>query len=882
MSESGIIQAIYDETLGSVLTSDVSATDTTINVASVAYFAPNGGEVLLDTGDDSEVWAYDSLDELGLTLTGSAPISGSYDADDTLVSVYPEATQRIAEVKLDGQQDTVRARIPYSMFDKLTQGFLAENAGETLRVLVELAAEYVVTDILGTVPDVAVNNLTVADDLTVNGELTVTSPNGSVVLEQGVSVTLEAGQGDPTTKPTVSTDHYNEPFDVVPGLGAPSTAYDSDYQVLKHSNRRGAYWDTTDNKLLYATSPQHGEPAVIRSVNMTTGVGTTVLTLSSPLSMYVSVTRLGSYYYAMFYSALDGTWYINKYNTSWVYQSQSTFVPKNASIRPIVGSDDTNLWVAETTSSSGRARFNKLDSAGATIASVLSDISEYTPSSSPIAFLPNRALDFVGGVRFACIYEDNDAIVRVLDASGVRKPMEDFVHGVVDNVFGLVWDGSNMWVMGGGQATNPGSTYSYNQRMSHIQDDLSPGSLNLWVGYTWYDSIGTTHESGLSPRKQYVVGNRERVSFTGADVPGDGDIDQPDSLRFYAGTGISDPGVGNYYLQSATNLIGESQGYIDTLARTGTTEPDNDFPSATPAEIVGDGAEGTWSLQGSGGSTGFTNIQYFTSPGTFFWYKPDHGGCSILEIHIVAGGGGGGSGRRSGSGITGGGSGGRGGGYGVVKIPLSLVPDEASIGVAEGGDGGAGRSTSGNGFDGNDGEDSTVYFGDTGLTITAKGGKGGKGGTSSAGGAVPTTASLQTSLIWPGNDPGAGGFNSVGSNALHSTLDGYMGAGSGGGGGGTGDSADANGGNGGSSGSVSGGSGGSLGTAPGDGGTFLTGWAMPGSGGGGAGTRRSSTAKAGGNGGLYGGGGGGSGGVQTIDSAPGGDGAPGCVVMVCY
>ena len=107
MIESGTVQAVYDEVLGSVLTTDVVAADATIYVASVAHFSPGGGTLSISDGTNTEdALTYTGVDEATQSILGVATIANGYDADE--ISDRARATvnalMRAFDVMMSGRQ----------------------------------------------------------------------------------------------------------------------------------------------------------------------------------------------------------------------------------------------------------------------------------------------------------------------------------------------------------------------------------------------------------------------------------------------------------------------------------------------------------------------------------------------------------------------------------------------------------------------------------------------------------------------------------------------------------------------------------------------------------------------------------------------------------
>jgi hypothetical protein len=874
MIESGTVQAVYDETLGSVLVTDVVAADETVYVASVAHFSPGGGTLSISDGANTEdALTYTGVDEASQALLGVATIVNSYDADDTRVNVYPTATVRIVEVRLDGQQDTVRARLPYSMFDKLTAGFVADTEDESLRVLVEMAAgEYVVNDVLGTVPTAILNTVEVLDDLTVEGVLTLVD-GASANIEAGVHVHLNGQQAEPSLAPTVTQDWDTESqWDLV------ATSTSPEYR------RRSWYHVAADNDVYYVSnSPSSGNFGV-RKYDLDTGTSSEVLSHQTDY-FYGSLARIGTDWYALVWHAPSGDWKVRKYNSSWVFQSTWDYArPSVYSTIPVIADDGTDLWFLDRNDSTGLLRFRRINTAG-TVQETLTGDSYWSASGNAISY---HVGNFDYGAESHVFTWDNDPdTASVADSTGARVSAREFptplVAGEDANGAGMAWDGTNFWAYGSGGTSG---SNSFVKRFKLTENMWASESNKWWVSHTWYN-LTNGYETLIGPKKLLTMKKRKRLLVDAGALLPTGGAAPPEKIQVYIGRGATEPTDANMFLQGES-AVGETSMYLEGTAFSGTFAPTtNTFPGSDPA-VIEPATEDGWSLKGDETTEGFTDIQTFTADGT--WTKPKIGGLSTVEVFMIGGGGGGGGGRRnSGGNAACGGGGGAGASFLHFVLPISLFAATETVTVGQGGSGGAGRTTNIDGGAGSDGTQSKMTVNGVADVIVCGGGDGGSGGSTSAtanGGQASNTT--ENSMGGFGGTPGAdGATNAGGSTADRSpqviTVYDRRGASGGGGGGGVNAAGTVGaGGNGGACYDLGQAVGGATSISPDNGNSKGLVAAFAGSGGGGAGGRASGgAAKAGGNGGLYGGGGGGGGGGQTQDSGAGGDGADGIVVVIC-
>lgn len=122
-------------------------------------------------------------------------------------------------------------------------------------------------------------------------------------------------------------------------------------------------------------------------------------------------------------------------------------------------------------------------------------------------------------------------------------------------------------------------------------------SAKYWVGYSWYDSAGTTHETTVSPRGSITMGRRKQLTVTmQSPLPGAGGADDPDNRRVYMFPNSSAPATTSLDLQATTS---SASALLVTYDSGGAAPPTvNDFPAGTPAVLKSSTAG--WSLNGSG------------------------------------------------------------------------------------------------------------------------------------------------------------------------------------------------------------------------------------------------------------------------------------------
>ena len=146
--------------------------------------------------------------------------------------------------------------------------------------------------------------------------------------------------------------------------------------------------------------------------------------------------------------------------------------------------------------------------------------------------------------------------------------------------------------------------------------DFTTASTSLWIGYAWYDSAGTTHETAMSARAAAItIRRRERVQVQTPTIPVGG-ADDPDNVRIYALQNATDTGAGTFWLQVTDALTSR---YLTSYTGSGTHDgAGTAFASASPAELRSAPATGSggWSLKGSGAAVGPSGTAFPSSPAT--------------------------------------------------------------------------------------------------------------------------------------------------------------------------------------------------------------------------------------------------------------------------
>ncbi len=375
--------------------------------------------------------------------------------------------------------------------------------------------------------------------------------------------------------------------------------------------------------------------------------------------------------------------------------------------------------------------------------------------------------------------------------------------------------------------------------------------------------------AGATTSGQYLRGNGSDVvmsAIQAADVPTLNQNTTGTAAGLSATLAETSGGTGETSYTNGQLLIGNAAGGLTKATLT------------AGSNVTVTNGDGAITIAATGGSATPTNVQVFTSSGT--WTKP--AGAVSVDVFVISAGGGGASGRKGGAGSAApGGGGGGGGSYSARTFSAALLGATETVTVGAKGLGGA--SVTVNATNGNAGTAGTnSSFG--GWVIVQGGG--GAGIVTTASG--PAGASASARAMFQGGNGGTGGTG-AGAGGNNATV-GCPGGGSGGGLVAVTPTA-ANGGVGGvalgtfaSGGQATGGlaGGGNGGT----GSNSFVNTAIAGSAGAGGGSSITVGVNGGngGNGGFYGaaGGGGGAGLDSTNNSGAGGDGADGIVIVTTY
>lgn len=134
-----------------------------------------------------------------------------------------------------------------------------------------------------------------------------------------------------------------------------------------------------------------------------------------------------------------------------------------------------------------------------------------------------------------------------------------------------------------------------------------------YIGYSWYDSDGTTHETDLSPITTFNLPKRARIKVDIAKIPYLGNADSPNRARIYVAAGASQPSLNpassNWHLRDEIIQPGKTINIIPETTPSGAkprNTGDNGFaglgssPGLFVSQKLDDNNDPVFSLAGNG------------------------------------------------------------------------------------------------------------------------------------------------------------------------------------------------------------------------------------------------------------------------------------------
>lgn len=376
------------------------------------------------------------------------------------------------------------------------------------------------------------------------------------------------------------SNHYNLNMTAPLSVSAGST-----YRVgWFRSSSEGFQWDRDDgsSKTTYRGDGAGGNLTNISTdTNSKPNVYLTVeydvdSSLEGTVGKIVGVARQGTFIWV-----LDSLGWLFKYN-----QADLTYVGKfdmtsRIAVEANAGLffDGTNLIITAQNGTTGtdQIRFVKVNTSGAWVSDLAGSGFNINGSTAVLR----------GGYLAGGYYH--------VSYNGVIETWNSSTGAWADNKFGTSAESAGGCAPGasgngaGWSVTNLAKVWLYTGWMGNSTPQT------YWVGYTWYDITGTTHETAISPRTSVSITRRRQLTITTPGIPAGGS-EPADRVRVYMIANASDPGGTGYKLQvtdAATSRV------FQTYNGAGAANPaSNNFPLGSAAMIRS--ANAGWTLRGNG------------------------------------------------------------------------------------------------------------------------------------------------------------------------------------------------------------------------------------------------------------------------------------------
>jgi hypothetical protein len=276
------------------------------------------------------------------------------------------------------------------------------------------------------------------------------------------------------------------------------------------------------------------------SLDRTTTLGTV---LPSAYQLWY-ITRLGASWYTTSYKAGDSTFWIHKFARATGTLEDSEDITSDflawggLPTVPPIATDGSSLFVAGKGTST-KPKVVAYDTSLNVGASVTIDDSDgHGHNIHPNALLVQDAGDGNGSLFWVGRYETGT------DEPGFTVESESYMEGYnkttgaavaltkfwAGEILGgsIVHDGTQFLSVGNG-GDSPAVFYHTNWLLT----GTGAAQYTFWVGYSWYDSAGTTHETVVGPTTDFTHYSRRRFTVTVPALPGAGGADEPNNVRVY-------------------------------------------------------------------------------------------------------------------------------------------------------------------------------------------------------------------------------------------------------------------------------------------------------------------------------------------------------------
>jgi hypothetical protein len=271
---------------------------------------------------------------------------------------------------------------------------------------------------------------------------------------------------------------------------------------------------------------------------------------------------------------------------------------QNGVAPPAIGSDGNFIFTAEVINTSLRVRYWVPDGAGGNLTSPTQTFESgqgYTASHALCTILYSSVgfdTGSSGGTgKFAVAergWNTNQRLLNEPAASGgtlypdgsggswtsSTKEASSF-ESPTSNRRAMAWDATNscFWTFGAD---------GYMYKHTSERWDPSVTSSKFWAAVTYYDDVGTPHETLPGPPKSYTANRRAKNYFNVPPLSSTPTAEEPNKARLYMARGATQPPNSSFHLQ----YTGNTNTTWQTMATATAVPPTvNNFPLATAAKI---------------------------------------------------------------------------------------------------------------------------------------------------------------------------------------------------------------------------------------------------------------------------------------------------------
>jgi len=300
------------------------------------------------------------------------------------------------------------------------------------------------------------------------------------------------------------------------------------------------------------------------------------------------------------------------------------FTRTNVNRRPMVGNNGTDLFIAETlANNSVQVTYRNMNPHGATISAPTSTFTSAASIFGASLVSAERGNFDVAADRYAFSERYFNYNSKMFSISGsTLTNVAGHSWEIPITRLGQAWDGTRFWTYG-----NDGLFYKHT---STVWDPASTSSV-LWAKSSYYDSVGTTHETDLGPvRKLPLAARRAITRVVLPEIQGAGGVDEPNANRLYMARGATQPADSSFKLQySGATLVVD----LTSISGAGATHTTTPFPDSTPGWM--ENSAGTLELSGDGRATFVSVTETEAKPHSYARYLTSAGLATSTTTYVT-------------------------------------------------------------------------------------------------------------------------------------------------------------------------------------------------------------------------------------------------------